>query len=293
MKKIVSLLTLLLSLHCSQAQDLSAYKKQLFIRGSDILRYRILYPENYKKGTPYPLIVFLHGAGERGDDNEHQLDNGGTLFLRDSLRRRFPAIVIFPQCPKDSFWNTFDARYFSAIVSANYTVASNLTLNTLGLSTPERLVKGLIDSLADNKIADKKRIYLGGLSLGGYGTYDLVIHYPGYFAAAFPICGQANVKLYTERAANVPVWIFHGAIDNIIDPQPDRNLIKALQHVGAKNAKYTEYPNVAHGSWVNAFAEPGLFPWLFSCKKKSPPIPPPPEKTRDKTAWHPGSIHNK
>lgn len=266
MKKIVCLLTLSISIHFSPAQDLGAYKKQLFVRGSDILRYRILYPENYKKEIAYPLIVFLHGAGERGNDNELQLYFGASLFLRDSFRKRFPAIVIFPQCPKDSFWNRF-AGQFNATVSAKYTVETNLTLNTLGLSTPERLVKLLIDSLADNKIADKKRIYLGGLSLGGFGTYDLVIHYPGYFAAAFPICGQANVKLYTERAANVPVWIFHGAIDNIIDPQPDRNLIKALQSVGAKNAKYTEYPNVQHGSWVNAFAEPSLLPWLFSFKK--------------------------
>jgi predicted peptidase len=113
----------------------------------------------------------------------------------------------------------------------------------------------------------KKRVYIGGLSLGGFGAYDLVIHYPNYFAAAFPICGQANVKVFTEKAAKVPVWIFHGAIDNVIDPQPDRDLIKALQNVGAKNAKYTEYPNVMHASWVNAFAEPELLPWIFSFTK--------------------------
>lgn len=254
-----ALLTLLISIHCLQAQDFSAYKKEFFIQRGDTLRYRILYPENYKKENAYPLVVFLHGAGERGNDNEHQLDLGASLFLTDSLRKQFPAIVVFPQCPPDSFWNRFTMRMDTA-----KSEVWNRSLNTSDLTTSERLVKLLMDSLAENKIADKRRIYLGGLSLGGFGTYDLVIHYPNYFAAAFPICGQANIKLYTERALKVPVWIFHGAIDNVIDPQPDRDLIKALQNVGAKNAKYTEYPNVSHNSWVNAFAEPDLLPWLFS-----------------------------
>jgi predicted peptidase len=261
MKKIISLLTLLITIHFSQAQDFSAYQKQFFIRGNDTLRYRILYPENYKKEKAYPLIVFLHGSGERGNNNEAQLFHGGDLFLKDSLRKQFPAIVIFPQCPDNSAWNKF------VMMKRDTSEAFNLTLNTLDLSTPERLVKLLMDSLAENKIADKKRIYLGGLSLGGFGTYDLAIHYPDYFAAIFPICGQANLELYTEKASKIPVWIFHGALDNVVDPQPDRNLIKALQTMGAKNAKYTEYPNANHNSWDNAFAEPGLLPWLFSFKK--------------------------
>jgi predicted peptidase len=262
MKQILSLFALLISIHFSQAQDFSAYKKKIFIRRGDTLRYRILYPENYKKEKAYPLVVFLHGAGDRGNDNERQLVNGASLFLRDSLRKQFPAIVVFPQCPPDSFWNGFTVRMDTATAEE-----WNRSLNASRLSTPERLVKLLMDSLVKNKIADEKRVYLGGLSLGGFGTYDLVSHYPNYFAAAFPICGQANVKLYPERAAKVPVWIFHGALDNVIDPQPDRNLIKALHNVGAKNAKYTEYPNVGHNSYVNAFAEPGLLPWLFSFKK--------------------------
>jgi predicted peptidase len=262
MKRIVPLLTLLISIHFSQAQDFSAYKKELFIRGGDTLRYRILYPENYKKGKPYPLIVYLHGAGDRGNDNEHQLQFGGTLFLRDSLRKRFPAIVVFPQCPLDSTWNRF-----TKMTDTTAADVRNRSLNTYDLTTPERLVKLLMDKLVQNRIADKKRIYLGGNSLGGFGTYDLVIHYPNYFAAAFPICAQANLKVYTEKAARVPVWIFHGALDKDINPQPDRNLIKALQAVGAKNAKYTEYPNAKHNSWDSAFAEPKLLPWMFSFRK--------------------------
>ncbi|SFF08497.1 hypothetical protein SAMN05518672_115129 [Chitinophaga sp. CF118] len=262
MKKIVPLLTLLISIHFAQAQDFSAYKKAFFIRGKDTLRYRILYPENYRKEKSYPLVVFLHSAGLRGNDNEHQLAETGRFFLNDPVRKKFPAFVVFPQCPADSMWNKIPPG-----PPYDTTVAFNHTMNTLALSTPERLVKLLIDSLAEHKIADIKRIYLGGSSLGAFGTYDLIIHYPDYFAAAFPICGQANVELYPKRASNVPVWIFHGAIDDIINPWPDRSLITALQHSGAKNAKYTEYPGLKHNIDTNVFAEPDLFPWLFSFKK--------------------------
>jgi len=261
-KKIVSILTFLACSHFSQAQDFSAFKKALFVRGKDTLPYRIMYPVNYDMKKSYPLIVFLHGAGLRGNDNEHQLTESGRFFLNHSIRSKYSAIVIFPQCPSDSMW-------FKMPPSPPFdtTVAVNHKMNTLALSTPERLVKLLMDSLAEHKIADKKRIYLGGTSLGGFGTYDLVIHYPDYFAAAFPICGQANVELYPKKAKKVPVWIFHGAMDNIIDIWPDRSLIKALQQSGAKNARYTEYPEGKHNIDANVFAESDLFPWLFSFKK--------------------------
>jgi predicted peptidase len=267
MKKIVPLLTLLISLHFSQAQDLSTYQKEFFIRGADTLRYRILYPENYKKEKPYPLVVFLHGGGERGNDNEHQLDLGASLFLRDSLRRQFPAIVVFPQCPSDSLWTKTPPKITNAPYVVDTTETYYLALDAQPITTPERLVKLLMDSLAQHEVADKKRIYIGGLSMGGLGTYSLLIHFPNYFAAAFSICGEANVPLYIKKAANVPIWIFHGEVDRIIPVQPDRDLYKALQNVGAKNVKYTEYPGVNHGSWNKAFAEPGLLPWLFSFKK--------------------------
>ncbi|QHW00263.1 carboxylesterase family protein [Spirosoma endbachense] len=262
MKNFISLLTLLICIHFSHAQDFSAYKKALFIQGKDTLRYRILHPESYDPAKSYPLVVFLHGAGARGNDNERQFIDGGSLFLHDSVRKKFPALVVLPQCPADSMW-------FKIPPGPPYdtTAAFNHKMNTLALSTPERMVKLLMDSLAEHKIADRKRIYLGGTSLGAFGTYDLIIHYPGYFAAAFPICGQANVELYPKRAAHVPVWIFHGAIDDVINPWPDRSLIKALQQSGAKNAKYTEYPGLKHDITGNVFAEPDLLPWLFSFKK--------------------------
>ncbi|MFT3705939.1 MAG: phospholipase [Agriterribacter sp.] len=261
LKKIITILTLLICSYITKAQDFSAYKKAFFIRGIDTLRYRILYPEVYDSKKSYPLVVYLHGAGFRGNDNESQLSRAGLFFLNNSLRKKFPAFVVFPQCPADSMWNQIPGPPYDT------TVAVNHEMNTLSLTTPERLVKLLMDSLTTYKIADPKRIYLGGTSLGAFGTYDLVIHYPDYLAAAFPICGQANVALYPKKAANLPVWIFHGAIDDIINPWPDRALIKALQQSGAKNAKYTEYPGLKHDIEPAVFAEPDLLPWLFSFKK--------------------------
>lgn len=260
--KNIFILTLLICCHSTQTQDFSAFKKAVFVRDKNTLPYRIMYPVNYDAKKPYPLIVYLHGAGLRGNDNERQLTESGRFFLNESIRNKYPAIVIFPQCPSDSMW-------FKIPPSPPFdtTVAVNHKMNTLALSTPEKLVKLLMDSLAEHKIVDKKRIYLGGSSLGGFGAYDLVIHFPDYFAAAFPVCGQANVELYPKRAKDVPVWIFHGAKDDIINIWPDRSLIKALQQGGAKNARYTEYPEGKHNIEVEVFAEPDLFPWLFSFKK--------------------------
>jgi predicted peptidase len=261
MKKLLLFICFLSCLQALLAQDSSLYQRAEFVRDGDTLRYRILYPENAEPGKIYPLIVFLHGSGERGSDNALQLFHGGDLFLKSDLRKQYPAVVIFPQCPLGQAWSVFPHGH------RDTTDGFNQLLNLDTLSTPERLVKGLMDSLARHKRIDKKRIYLGGLSLGGFGTYDLVIHYPKYFAAAFPICGQANIPLYVKKAKSLPVWIFHGAKDNVVNPKPDRDLIRTLKDAGAKNARYTEYPEATHNSWDNAFAEPDLLPWLFSQKK--------------------------
>jgi len=262
MKRVVAIILLLLGAQFLHAQDMSAYRKALFTQGHDTLLYRILYPLNYKPGKSYPLVVFLHGAGERGNDNEKQLWHGADLFLRDTIRKKFPAIIIFPQCATDSTWSRF-----TKMTDTTTADVRNSALNTYALTTPERLVKLLINNMVQSKVADKNRIYLGGLSLGGFGVYDLVIHYPKYFAAAFTISAQANVKLYTQKAPYFPIWIFHGDSDDTISVQPDRDLFNALKGSGAKNVKYTEYPDVQHNSWDNAFAEPDLLPWLFSFRK--------------------------
>jgi predicted peptidase len=260
MKRILAIIGILLFVQSAYSQDFSAYSKKIFIRNGDTLRYRILYPSRYKKRKAYPLIVFLHGSGERGNDNESQLLHGGSLFLKKNIRKYFQAIVVFPQCPADSAWSRFKRD-----PSTRELIFDNDALPT----TPQVLVKNLVDSLTDNRIADDKRVYLGGLSLGGFGTYDLLCRYPDYFAAAFPICGAANIPKFLEEAKNVPLWIFHGALDNVVLPKEDRDLYMALMTRGVTTVSYTEYPQATHNSWDNAFAEPRLLPWLFSHKKRN------------------------
>ena len=129
-------------------------------------------------------------------------------------------------------------------------------------------MKELLDQMISNEVADSNRIYISGLSLGGFGTYDMLIRYPQFFAAAFTICGAADVSQYTKKASHVPLWIFHGSMDKTVPPDTNRELYKALKEGGADHVLYTEYEGVEHRSWHNVFAEPKLLEWIFSKRKK-------------------------
>jgi predicted peptidase len=240
-----------------QAQDMSAFSRETLVKNGDTLRYRMLTPANYDMHKAYPLIIFLHGSGERGSDNAAQLLHGGALFLNDTARRDFPAFVIFPQCPEGKSWAPFRMKRDT---SGKVTGAEFLT--DAPTTIPGALVKALLDSLLASGKVDPKRVYIGGLSLGGMGTFDMLARYPDLFAAAFPICGAGDVKTAAVFAKKVPLWIFHGAADMVVPPDFSRAYYAELQKLGSE-VKYTEYPGVGHNSWDNAFAEPQLLPWLF------------------------------
>lgn len=261
MKSLSALLLILVIPFYLYSQDYSMYEKRSYVKNGDTLLYRILFPKNYVKTRPYPVITFLHGSGERGNDNEAQLTHGGKLFLNDTLRDEFQAIVIFPQCPKDSAW-----RYIKSQRDTTSPTGSRIDFTmTANASTPTRLVKMLLDSLIKAKVADKKRMYLGGLSLGGFGTFNMIERYPDYFAAAFPICGGGDTTVANRFAKNTAVWIFHGDSDQAVDVRYSRQYYSALKKVNA-DVRYTEYPGVNHNSWDNAFAEKDLVHWLFTKK---------------------------
>jgi predicted peptidase len=255
MKKQIGLLLMSFLMSSAFAQDLSKFKKENFIKGTDTLKYRILYPENFDANKKYPLVVFLHGAGERGNDNEKQLTHGAKLFLTDSFRKDHPAIVIFPQCPESSYWANVEIE----------TVTGKRFFNFLKGGEPTKamdLLVGLTDEMTNKSFTDKAKIYLGGLSMGGMGTFELLRRKPKTFAAAFPICGGdhvANVKKYKK----VPLWIFHGGLDDVVNPQLSYGVYHALKELG-HTPKFTVYPKANHNSWDSAFAEPGLMSWLFS-----------------------------
>lgn len=246
----------------SLGQDNPDYIKQLYIKGNDTLPYRIMYPKNYDVKKQYPLLLFLHGAGERGNNNEVQLVHGAKLFADSANRIKFPAIVVFPQCPLNDFWaniKIIKARTDSTPSQFEYASAGEPRKSLT-------LVSQLMDSLARLKTVNNKRIYIGGLSMGGMGTFEMLWRKPDFFAAAFPICGGGATSTAAVYGRNFPIWIFHGAKDPVVDVNDSRKMAEALKTAGAK-VRYSEYPTVGHDSWTNAFAEGDLLPWLFSQKK--------------------------
>lgn len=264
MKPLITLFFSVFLFSVVRAQDLSLYEKKEFVQAGDTLRYRILYPLNYDTRRAYPLIIVLHGSGQRGKDNQNQLIHGGNLFLKDSIRKNYPAIVIFPQCPVNGSWSYFQFKFDAP--SKKLLITFPFREEPLPAS---RLVKELADSLAGGGLVDRSRIYIGGLSLGGFGTFDMIARYPGYFAAAFPICGGGDTAMAKRIAGKTAVWIFHGAADPLVNVDYSRQYFHALQRCNA-DVLYSEYRGVRHDSWDNAFAEKDLMGWLFSKKSIQP-----------------------
>ncbi len=221
--------------------------------------YRILFPQAYDKTKNYPLIVFLHGSGERGSDNEQQLLHGSQMFLVDSIRKSYPAIVIFPQCPESDSW---ESPEYASKSCKDYFEISKRTKTSRSLL----LVNQMVDGLVKSERVDEKRMYVIGLSMGGFGTFETISRWPKKYAAAIPICGGGSVVGAKRYAKRVALWIFHGAEDKVVSPDFSRKVYESLQEKKA-DVRYTEYPNVTHGSWKKAFVEPELFSWLFSKHK--------------------------
>jgi len=243
----------------TKAQDFTKYDKGSFIDGKDSISYRILFPEHFDPKQKYPVLFFLHGSGERGNDNTKQLVHGGKLFLRNDIREQYPAIIIFPQCPEDSFWANIK-------ISADSAGKRNFDYQKGGKPTKAmKALLGMIDNMLDKPYINHKQVYVGGLSMGGMGTLELLRRKPRTFAAAFSICGGDNVA-NTDKYKKIPLWLFHGGKDDIVPPAGSTAIANQLKIIG-KEVKFTLYPDDNHNSWDSAFAEPKLLPWLFSHQK--------------------------
>jgi predicted peptidase len=230
-------------------------KKSFMVSEGKVLPYQILYPKNYKTNKKYPLLVVLHGAGERGDDNEAQMKYGKNVFL-DSLNRiNYPAIVIFPQCPKDSYWSSVKIDRSSVPTSFIFDYSAPI-------NWPLQAVVDLVSSMKH----DKKRTYIMGLSMGGMGTMEAISRNPKMFAAAVPICGGADLSYVAKYAKKVPLWVHHGDVDIVVPVRHSRELVQAVKEQGV-DVRYSEYPKVNHNSWDNAFRQPDLVSWIFSHRK--------------------------
>ncbi|MFN2458154.1 MAG: prolyl oligopeptidase family serine peptidase [Chitinophagaceae bacterium] len=241
-------------------QELTLYEKHLYVNGSDTMPYRLLLPDNYNSSKKYSLILFLHGAGERGNDNEKQLVHGAKLFLREEVRKSYPAIVVFPQCGEDSYWSNVK-------INRNVSASHKFIFQERGEPTIAMvLVQQLLEKIIADYSVQKDQIYVGGLSMGGMGTFEIVRRNPRLFAAAFPICGGAHPAT-ARKLKNTGWWVFHGAKDDVVPPVYSQVMVDALKKKKA-SVRYTFYPDANHNSWDPAFAEKDLLPWLFAQKRK-------------------------
>lgn len=235
-------------------------KKEYKYADDKILPYRILYPEGYDKSKKYPLILLLHGGGERGNDNEKQLVHGAKLFLNKNMRSKYPAIIVAPQCPSDKYWasSTIDRNTVPFKIEFDYTKEPNWNL----IAANE-----LVKKIAKEESVDATRIYITGLSMGGMGTFESIYRYPDLYAAALPICGGGDIKSFDSKAVSTPLWIFHGDADAVVNVELSRSMYSKLKSLKA-NVKYTEYPNINHNSWEYAFSDPEFLNWMMGQKRK-------------------------
>lgn len=215
------------------------------------LLYRILLPKDYDKSASYPLVLFFHGAGERGADNRKQLVHGMSDFASNEAQKKYPCFVVAPQCPENSKW--VDVSWSDEQHSMPEKPAD-----------PMRLSLELIDALVNEYSIDKRRIYVTGLSMGGFGTWDALMRRPKFFAAAIPICGGGD-PVQAKRIAHVPQWIFHGDMDTAVKPSRSREMVAALKAAGG-SPRYTEYPKTGHDSWTATYANREVHDWLFAQK---------------------------
>lgn len=226
---------------------------------SGILKYRKLTPLNMEEGTKYPLVIFLHGKGERGDNNTSQLAYAGTLFTKMENRENYPAYVLFPQCP---------SQYFGAFDEEPSSFDATTFPVDYPLSVANGMVKELIDVYLQLEQVDKERVYIFGLSMGGMATYDMVCRFPEVFAAAVPLCGGVHEsRLNDERLAQVAWRIFHGDADGVVPVQNSRQAYEKLMALNA-DVEYIEMPGVDHFVWTPAFEREDFLPWMFGKTRK-------------------------
>ena len=246
-------LMVLVSPAMAQQHETGFLDRQVTVEGT-AYRYQIFVPVDYTPETRWPVILFLHGAGERGADGVLQTEVGlGRALRRDAAR--FPAIVVMPQAPRDTRWT--GAPGVAAIAA--------------------------LDAAVDEFSTDADRVYLTGLSLGGNGTWYLAYAHPDRFAALAPICGfvggvagrfpafvpddtRSLHEQVAERIRGIPTWIFHGEIDSVVPVSESRAMAEALKTLGSP-VTYSELPGTNHNSWDAAYASPALTDWLFAQRR--------------------------
>jgi predicted peptidase len=192
------------------------------------MNYLLYQPKNYEEKESWPLLLFLHGAGERGDDLELVKVHGPPKLV--SQGKELPFIVVSPQCPSDRHWQAVE-------------------------------LAALLDEICEKHNVDEDRIYVTGLSMGGFGTWSLAAYQPDRLAAIIPICGGGE-GFWARNIAHLPTWVFHGAKDEAVPLERSEQMVDALQRAGAE-PKFTVYEDLAHDSWTKTYENPEVYEWLL------------------------------
>ncbi len=220
-----------------------------------VVPYRWAVPQKVEEGKLYPLVLFLHGAGERGTDNTAQTKHGVAAILEGAKKLGEPCYLIAPQCPPEHWW----APPAEGRLGLRAAKEPNPRLDP---------VLALVEELMAEHPVDPARFYVTGLSMGGFGTWDLLGRVPERIAAAVPVCGGGDTSL-VEKFKNVPVWAFHGEDDEAVPVAATKNMITALETAGG-SPKVTYYPDTGHDSWTATYSNPEVIRWIFQQKKAVP-----------------------
>jgi predicted esterase len=276
---ILTVIFLLPYLFCNyvyaQSRDeiVAKFLKRSHTFESTTLPYRLFVPENYDTAVSYPLVLCLHGVGECGTDNEIQIKYNrlATSWADTINQHRWPCFVVAPQCPVGMKWANVDPD------------TRKCNIDKMPITNELLVVNHLLDVLIDEFNIDSNRLYITGLSMGGFGTWDMIARFPDKFAAAVPMSGGGDTSKVSVFK-DVPVWNFHGALDNSVPVSFSREMFEAYEKIfipvvkvfslsddslnyqlnnGAKHL-YTEYPNGYHVIWAESYDNPKLFPWVFS-----------------------------
>lgn len=225
----IFILSIILKPALAQQERQSSHKFEKEVKITLSANYLLYLPKDYNESEKkFPLILFLHGAGERGDDLEKVKVHGLPKLINEG--KDFPFIVVSPQCPELTLWNI-------------------------------DVLSALLDKIEMEYRVDKNKIYVTGLSMGGHGTWSLALEQPNRFAAIAPVCGWADT-LEASNIAHLPIWVFHGAKDVVVPVKASEDMVNALRKYGSK-VKFTVYPEANHDSWTETYNNEELYKWLL------------------------------
>ena len=248
----------MLAAGCTRLQraPMAHFHARTVVVDGQVSRYKVFVSQAAAQATgPLPVVLFLHGSGERGRDGSKQTGAGIGPYLL-TRTADFPAVVVLPQAPENQEWTGHN----------------------------NRVAVAALDAAMKEFDGDPARQYLTGMSMGGYGSWNIALDAPTRFAAIVPVCGavlaprEERPTLYVtsvaherdpyaviaQRLKQVPVWLFHGALDDVVPPADDRKLVAAFKDAGARDVRYTEYPQGNHNAWDAAYADTAMWQWLFA-----------------------------